>query len=39
MLPQTACENPPSKNSPSIAVALSCGMGSSSLNADVNACE
>ena len=36
---KTACENPPFKNSPSSAVALSCGMGSSYLNADVNAFE
>lgn len=27
------------RNSPSLAVALNCGMGSSSLNAEVNACE
>src|SRR5580692_7749702 len=32
-------ENRASRNSPSFAVALNCGMGSSSLNADVNALE
>src|SRR5579864_8493920 len=32
-------ENLASKNSPSFAVALNCGMGSTSLNADVNALE
>jgi hypothetical protein len=34
---QKACKNRVSKNSPNFAVALNCGMGSSSLNADVNA--
>jgi hypothetical protein len=34
---QKHCENLASRNSPSFAVALNCGMGSSSLNADVNA--
>jgi hypothetical protein len=37
MLPQKACENLASKNSPSFAVALNWGIGSSSLKADVNA--
>jgi hypothetical protein len=37
MLPQKACEKRASRNSPSFAVALKCGMGSSSLNAEVNA--
>jgi len=32
-------ENRASKNSPSLAVALNCGMGSNSLNAEVNALE
>jgi len=39
MLFQKACENRASRNSPSLAVALNCGMGSSSLNADVNGLE
>ena len=34
---QNDCENRASKNCPSFAVALNCGMGSSSLNAEVNA--
>src|SRR6202008_3416839 len=34
---QNDCENRVSRNSPSFAVALNCGMGSSSLNAEVNA--
>ena len=38
-LRQNHCENRASKNSPSLAVALNWGMGSSSLNADVNAFE
>lgn len=38
-LTQNDCENRLSGNSPSFAVALNCGMGSSSLNADVNALE
>jgi hypothetical protein len=33
--PQNDCENRVSRNSPSLAVALNCGIGSSSLNADV----
>jgi hypothetical protein len=33
------CENRASRNSPSLAVALNCGMGSNSLNAEVNALE
>src|SRR5258708_15299084 len=33
------CENRASRNSRSLAVALNCGTGSSSLNADVNALE
>jgi hypothetical protein len=37
MLPQNACENLASQNSPSFAVALNWGIGSSSLKADVNA--
>src|SRR5216683_3329779 len=36
---QNDCEKRASRNSPSLAVALNCGMGSSSLNADVNAFE
>jgi hypothetical protein len=32
-------ENRASRNSPSLAVALNCGMGSSSLNAEMNAFE
>jgi len=36
-LGQNDCENRVSKNSPSFAVALNCGMGSNSLNAEVNA--
>jgi hypothetical protein len=36
---QNDCENLVSKNSPSLAVALNCGIGSSSLNADVKAFE
>jgi hypothetical protein len=36
---QSDCENRASRNSPSLAVALNCGMGSSCLNADVNALE
>jgi selenocysteine lyase/cysteine desulfurase len=39
MPPQKACEKRASRNSPSFAVALNCGMGSSSLNAEVNAFE
>jgi hypothetical protein len=35
--PQKACEKRASRNSPSFAVALNCGMGSNSLNAEVNA--
>src|SRR5215831_16816609 len=31
------CENRDSRNSPNFPVALNCGMGSSSLNAEVNA--
>src|SRR5229473_1851262 len=36
---QNDCEKRASRNSPSLAVALNCGMGSSSLNAEVNAFE
>src|SRR6266849_4507708 len=36
---QNDCEKRASRNSPSMAVALNCGMGSSSLNAEVNAFE
>ncbi len=36
---QNDCENRISRNSPSLAVALNWGMGSSSLNAEVNAFE
>jgi hypothetical protein len=36
---QNDSENRVSRNSPSLAVALTCGMGSSSLNAEVNALE
>ena len=36
---QNECENLASRNSPSFAVALNCGMGSNSLKADVNAFE
>src|SRR5260370_13710604 len=36
---QNDWENRASRNSPSLAVALNCGMGSSSLNAEVNAFE
>jgi hypothetical protein len=38
-LPQNDWENRVSRNSPSFAVALNWGIGSSSLNADVNALE
>jgi hypothetical protein len=36
---QNDCKNLVSKNSPSFAVALNCGMGSSSLKAEVKALE
>jgi hypothetical protein len=36
---QNDWENLDSKNSPSLAVALNCGIGSSSLNAEVKALE
>jgi hypothetical protein len=36
---RTTVRNRASRNSPSLAVALNCGMGSSSLNADVNGFE
>jgi hypothetical protein len=36
---QNDCEKRASRNSPSFAAALNCGIGSSSLNADVNAFE
>ena len=38
-LPQKACEKRASRNSPSFAVALNWGIGSSSLNAEVKAFE
>jgi hypothetical protein len=34
---QSDCEKRASRNSPSLAVVLNCGIGSSSLNADANA--
>src|SRR5258707_8816540 len=37
--PVVYCENRASRNSPSFAVALNCGIGSSPLNAEVNAFE
>ena len=39
VLAQKDCENRASRNPPSFAVALNCGMGSSPLNAEVNASE
>ena len=38
-LPQNDWENRVSRNSPSLAVALNCGIGSNSLNAEVKALE